>query len=49
MDEVSAGTPVPGGGSVSASSGAMGASLVSMVCRLTIGKKKYQEFEEELK
>jgi glutamate formiminotransferase/formiminotetrahydrofolate cyclodeaminase len=27
----------------------MGASLVSMVCRLTIGKKKYQEFEEELK
>ncbi|MFH0931797.1 MAG: cyclodeaminase/cyclohydrolase family protein, partial [Candidatus Zixiibacteriota bacterium] len=46
---VSAGTPVPGGGSVSASSGAMGASLVSMVCRLTIGKKKYQEFEEELK
>jgi len=49
MDEVSAGTPVPGGGSVAASSGAMGASLVSMVCRLTIGKKKYEDFEEELK
>lgn len=49
MDEVAAGTPVPGGGSVAAASGASGASLVSMVCRLTIGKKKYQEFEEELK
>jgi len=49
MDEVAAGTPVPGGGSVAASSGASGASLISMVCRLTIGKKKYQEFEEELK
>jgi glutamate formiminotransferase/formiminotetrahydrofolate cyclodeaminase len=49
MDDVAAGTPVPGGGSVAASSGALGASLVSMVCRLTIGKKKYQEFEEELK
>jgi glutamate formiminotransferase/formiminotetrahydrofolate cyclodeaminase len=49
MDEVAAGTPVPGGGSVAAASGALGASLVSMVCRLTIGKKKYKEFEEELK
>jgi len=49
MDDVAAGTPVPGGGSVAAASGALGASLVSMVCRLTIGKKKYQEFEEELK
>jgi len=49
MDEVAAGTPVPGGGSVAAASGSLGASLVSMVCRLTIGKKKYQEYEEELK
>jgi glutamate formiminotransferase/formiminotetrahydrofolate cyclodeaminase len=49
MDDVAAGTPVPGGGSVAAASGSLGASLVSMVCRLTIGKKKYQEYEEELK
>ena len=49
IDQVASGTPVPGGGSVAAASGALGAGLVSMVCRLTIGKKKYKEFEEELK
>ncbi|MDH4223700.1 MAG: glutamate formimidoyltransferase [candidate division Zixibacteria bacterium] len=49
LDEVAAGTPVPGGGSVAASAGALGASLVSMACGLTIGKKKYLEHEDELK
>lgn len=38
--------PAPGGGSVSALSGAQGAALVSMVCGLTIGKEKYKEYEE---
>lgn len=38
--------PAPGGGSVSALCGAQGAALVAMVCKLTIGKPKYQEFEE---
>ena len=33
--------PAPGGGSASALCGAQGASLVSMVAGLTIGKKKY--------
>jgi formiminotetrahydrofolate cyclodeaminase len=39
----------PGGGSAAAIIGAMGASLVSMVCNLTIGKKKYAEVEAEMK
>ena len=39
----------PGGGSAAAIIGAMGAALVSMVCNLTIGKKKYVEVESEMK
>jgi len=38
----------PGGGSVAALNGAMGAALVSMVCRVTIGKKKYAAVEAEM-
>ena len=33
----------PGGGSASALTGAQGAALTSMVCTLTVGKKKYEE------
>lgn len=39
----------PGGGGAAAIIGAMGAALVSMVCNLTIGKKKYVEVEGEMK
>ncbi len=45
---LAAGTPTPGGGSAAAYAGAMAAGLVSMVARLTIGKKKYQDVEKEL-
>lgn len=38
--------PAPGGGSASALAGAMGIGLAEMVANLTIGKKKYAEFEE---
>ncbi len=38
--------PAPGGGSVSALAGAQGAALMSMVCDLTIMKKKYAEHHE---
>ncbi len=34
--------PVPGGGSVSAYAAALAASLVTMVCRLTLGRKAYE-------
>ena len=37
--------PAPGGGSAAALEGALGAALTAMVCSLTIGKKKYAEFE----
>ena len=37
--------PAPGGGSVAALCGAQGAALCAMVCRLTIGKAKYKDFE----
>ena len=40
--------PVPGGGGVSALVASLAASLGEMVVNLTIGKKKYLEFTEEL-
>ena len=49
LDGLASSAPTPGGGGAAAISGAMGAALVSMVCNLTIGKKKYVEVEGELK
>jgi len=48
LDLLASSSPTPGGGSVSALSGTLAAGLVSMVCNLTVGKKKYQEVSEEL-
>lgn len=48
LDALASSAPAPGGGSVSALSGALGAALVSMVCNLTIGKKKYADVQEEM-
>ena len=49
LNDLASQKATPGGGSAAAIMGAMGAALVSMVCNLTIGKKNYREFEEELK
>ncbi|MCL1876283.1 MAG: cyclodeaminase/cyclohydrolase family protein [Synergistaceae bacterium] len=49
IDVLSSTSPAPGGGSAAALSGALGASLVAMVCRLTIGKKGYEEHEALIK
>lgn len=49
LDEISSSLPTPGGGNVSAFSGAVACSLGIMVCNLTIGKKKYLDVEEEIK
>lgn len=46
-DKVAEGTTAPGGGSVAAYVGALGAALALMVARLTIGKPKYKNVEEE--
>ncbi|MBI5474612.1 MAG: cyclodeaminase/cyclohydrolase family protein [Ignavibacteriae bacterium] len=49
LDELASSSPAPGGGSVAALAGALGAALTSMVCNLTIGKKKYLAVEEQMK
>lgn len=49
LEGLASSSPTPGGGGAAAISGAMGAALVSMVCNLTIGKKKYAEVEADLK
>ena len=48
VDELASSAPAPGGGSAAALSGALGAALVSMVCNLTIGKKKYADVQEDI-
>ena len=49
LQQTASGTPVPGGGSVSALSAALGAGLAEMVANLTVGKKKYAAVESEMK
>jgi len=49
LDELASNSPAPGGGSVAALSGSLGAALTSMVCNLTIGKKKYLDVGLEMK
>ncbi len=48
LEALAEGTAAPGGGSAAAYSGAAGAALVSMVARLTLGKKKYAAVEAEM-
>jgi glutamate formiminotransferase/formiminotetrahydrofolate cyclodeaminase len=47
LDRVAEGTTAPGGGSAAAYAGALGAALAVMVARLTTGKAKYKDVEEE--
>ena len=49
LDELASSAPAPGGGSVAALSGALGAALISMVSNLTIGKEKYAGVQNEIK
>jgi len=49
LDELASNSPTPGGGSVAALAGALGAALISMVGNLTTGKKKYEDVEEDIK
>ena len=45
-DVLASDAPAPGGGSTAALAGALGAALTAMVCRLTEGRKKYEEFQD---
>ncbi len=46
---LASGAPVPGGGGASAMVGALGTALGSMVGNLTLGKKKYEDVQEDIK
>jgi formiminotetrahydrofolate cyclodeaminase len=48
LDDLASAKPAPGGGSTAALSGAMGAALASMVCRLTIAKEAYVDVQQEV-
>ena len=48
LDDAASGESTPGGGSVAALAGALGAALTSMVCNFTVGKKKYKDVEDEV-
>lgn len=45
--EAGSGSETPGGGSISGICGALSASMMSMVCNFTAGKKKYADVEEQ--
>lgn len=47
-DVLASDAPAPGGGSVAALEGALGAALTAMVCTLTEGKKQYAEHCEAI-
>lgn len=49
VDVLASKAPVPGGGGASALVGAVGMALGNMVGSLTVGKKKYEQFEDYIK
>jgi len=49
IDILASAAPVPGGGGASAFVGAIGTALGSMVGNLTLGKKKYENVQEDIK
>lgn len=48
VDEVSRSSPAPGGGSIAALAGSLGAALSSMVANLTFAKPKYRKRQSEM-
>ena len=49
LDQLASAEPTPGGGSAAAYAAASAAALVSMVGRVTVGKKKYADVEPQMK
>jgi formiminotetrahydrofolate cyclodeaminase len=48
LNETASSSPTPGGGSVAALAASLGLALTSMVCHLTIGKKKYADVQAQI-
>ena len=48
LDKLASADPEPGGGSVAALAGALGAALVTMVTNLTLGKEKYAAVQDDM-
>lgn len=48
INSLSSKAAVPGGGGAAALAGSIGTALAGMVCRLTSGKKKFAQYEEDL-
>lgn len=49
LEDTASGTPTPGGGSVAALVGSLGAALLCMVANFTVGKPKYKIVEKDVK
>jgi formiminotetrahydrofolate cyclodeaminase len=49
LEKAASSEPTPGGGSIAALVASLGVSMISMVGNLTVGKKDYQDAEEEVK
>lgn len=49
LEETAGNSPVPGGGSIAAMSGASAAALTEMVANLTIDKKNYKDVSDQMK
>jgi formiminotetrahydrofolate cyclodeaminase len=49
LETLASDSPTPGGGAVAAVCGAAGAALISMVCRLTIGREAYEDVEDRMR
>lgn len=47
LEAIASAEPTPGGGSASALAAAVAAGLVAMVCRLTLGRDRFAEFQGE--
>lgn len=47
LEETASNSPVPGGGSVAALSAAISAALTQMVANLTVGRKDYQQVQND--
>jgi len=49
FEEAASGSETPGGGSIAGMCGALSASMMSMVCNFTVGRRKYADVEERVR